>query len=277
MSSAAIIPEGWHVGVLGCGNLGTTLVRGLVAAGLEPGRIHVTSLPADGARAVAEELGVVAHDDNGALVEASNVILLTVKPHQVIGVCREVRRKLGQRILVSCAAGVPTARCTSALGTGARVARAMPNVAASVRRGSAALWLPGGLSEEERAACRGLLGASSTVVELPDERLFDVATALVGSGPAFVTVFVEALADGAVRVGMPREVAASLAISMVLGTATLLADSDEHPAVWRDRVTSPGGTTAAGVFALERGGLRAVVMDAVAEATMRARELGGET
>ncbi len=276
MSAPAPLPEGWHLGVLGCGNLGTTLVRGLLAAGLEPERVHVTTLPPDGAEALAEELGVVAHEDNTGLVGASNLVILTVKPQQVAGVCKEIRRSLGRRVLLTCAAGVPTSRCAARLGSAAHVARAMPNVAAGVRRGTAALWLPAELSEEELDACRGVFAASGAVVELPDERLFDAATALVGSGPAFVCLLVEALADGAVRAGMPRDTAASLAVSMVRGAAALLEVTGEHPAVWKDRVMSPGGTTAAALFALERGGFRAVLMDALGEATRRARELGGE-
>ena len=269
----APLPEGWRVGLLGCGNLGTSLVRGLVAAGTEPERIHVTTEPPEGAEAVARELGVVAEPDNPALVRAVDLVILAVKPHQVPTACRGVATALGERPLVTCAAGVPVGRCVEALAPGARVGRAMPNVAAAAGAGSAAVWLPASLDATARRACLAVFAASGTVVELPDEALFDVATALVGSGPAFVCLFVEALTDGAVRAGMPRHLAASLAVSIVGGTAILLERSGEHPACWKDRVMSPGGTTAAGVYALERGGVRAAVMDALWAATARAGEL----
>jgi len=264
---------GRTVGVLGCGNLGTTLVRGLLGAGADPRSIQVTTWPPAAGEAVAQELGVVAAASNVELTRFADVIVLTVKPGQVAGVCEEIAPVLGGTPLVTCAAGVPVARCLEALGDGARVGRAMPNVGAAVRAGSAAVWLPETVEGEQRTACLGVFEAAGSVVELPDETLFDAATALVGSGPAFVCLFVEALADGAVLAGMPRALAEGLAVSIVGGTATLLERSGEHPACWKDRVMSPGGTTAAGVHALERGAVRAAVMDALLAATERAREL----
>ena len=269
------VPGGRSVGVLGCGNLGRALVAGLLDAGQPTATVHVSARRKESAERVAADLGVVAHPDNRTLVTSADVVVLAVKPDQVVEVCREVRRDLDARPLVTCAAGVSTARCRKALASGAQVARAMPNVAARVGHGTTALWLPPSLPPSDAEAARAVFAASGRVVDLADEGLFDVATALVGSGPAFVCVFVEALADGAVQAGLPRSVALGLARSVVRGTASLLEVTEDHPAVWKDRVTSPGGTTAAGLLALERGGLRGTMMEAIGAAARRARELGG--
>ena len=274
---SAPLPDGRSVGILGCGNLGTAITRGLLAAGQPPERVHVSTLRPDGALSIAAETGVIAHRGNGALVRAADVVVLSVKPGSVAEACRGIRRDLDEdTVVITVAAGIPTAVCREALKRSARVGRAMPNVAARVRRATTALWLPPEVPEADRAVVRAVFAAVGEVVDLPDEGLFDVATALVGSGPAFVCVLVEALADGAVREGLPRAQALALAASTVAGTGALVHETGEHPAIWKDRVTSPGGTTAAGLHAMESGGFRAAAIEAIAAATRRARELGGK-
>ncbi len=263
-----------NVGVIGTGNLGQSLVKGLTVAGHPKALIHVSTRRSEKGRVVARNLGVTGHPRNRAVVDISDLLLLSVKPHQVLEVCEEIRPTLGTKPIISCAAGLTTTTIRAALGEDARVGRAMPNVAAAVGSGAAALWLPDGLDGDERADCVAVFEASGVVVELPTETLFDVATALVGSGPAFTCVFAEALADAAVFCGLPRDVAQHLTAATIQGSGRLLLETGEHPALWKARVTSPGGTTAAGLLALEEMGGRAAAMAAIVGATERARELG---
>ncbi len=225
-------------------------------------------------RVAARDLGVTAHPRNRAVVEASDIVLVSVKPQHVLSVCEEIRPTLGDRLLISCAAGLTTNTCRSVLDPGARVGRAMPSVSAAVGAGAAALWLPDTVDGDLRADVVGIFEAMGVVVELPSERMFDVATALVGSGPAFTCVFAEAFADAAVAAGLPRDVALRLSSAMIRGTGTLLTETGEHPVTWKGRVTSPGGTTAAGLMALERRGGRAAAIAAIQAATQRAHDLG---
>ena len=262
------------MGVIGTGNLGVALVKGLTASGHPKAQIHVSTRRTEKGRVTVRDLGVTGHARNRAVVDAADLLLLAVKPHQVLGVCEEIRPSLGTKPLICCAAGLTTATIRGALDEDARIGRAMPNVAASVGSGAAALWLPGSLEPEERASCRGLFSGSCVVVDLEDETLFDVATALVGSGPAFACVFAEALADAAVFCGLPRDLAQHLAAATLLGSGRLLLETGDHPALWKARVTSPGGTTAAGLLAFEEMGGRAAAMAAIVAATERCKELG---
>jgi pyrroline-5-carboxylate reductase len=262
------------VGIIGSGNLCRALVQGLAAGGHPNSAINISTRRTERGRVAARDLGVSGHPRNRAVVEASDLVLLTVKPNQVLQVCEEIRPTLGDKVLITCAAGVTTDTCLGALEDGARVGRALPNVAAAVRRGAAAIWLPDSVSGKERESCIALFEESGIVVELPNEVLFDVATALVGSGPAFTCVFAEALADAAVSCGLPRDLAQRLSAATVEGTGRLLAETGDHPALWKARITSPGGTTAAGLAILEEMGGRAAAMAAVVAATERAGELG---
>ena len=168
---------------------------------------------------------------------------------------------------------MPLARIESAIPGATPVIRVMPNTPALVRAGMAVLALgtPAGRRDEELVL--RIFNAVGKAVTLP-ERALDAVTALSGSGPAFISMVVEALIDGGVRVGLPRDVATTLAVQTTLGTAEMLAQTGEHPARMKDMVTSPGGTAIAGVHALERGGLRLALIDAIVAATERSRELG---
>lgn len=274
--SVAIRPalQGVSVGVIGAGNLGRALVQGLAAAGHPKADIHVSTRRTEKGRVAARDLGVTGHPRNRAVVDAADLLLLAVKPHQVLQVCEEIRPNLGAKALISCAAGVTTATIAGGLGPDARVGRAMPNVAAAVGAGAAAIWLPESIDGDERGDCRAIFEAVGVVVELPSEGLFDVATALIGSAPAFACVFAEALADAAVSCGLPRDLAQRLAAATLGGTGQLLLETGDHPALWKARVTSPGGTTAAGLLSLEEYGGRSAAMAAIVSATERARELG---
>jgi pyrroline-5-carboxylate reductase len=174
---------------------------------------------------------------------------------------------------VSIAAGIPLAALEAALPSGARVVRAMPNTPALIREGATAFTANAACGPEDRRAARALFEAVGTAWEAPDEALLDAVTGLSGSGPAYVFVFLEALGDAGVRMGLPRDAAYQLALQTVFGAAHLAIEEGRHPAALKDQVTSPGGTTIAGLERLEAGGFRAALYEAVAAATRRSQEL----
>jgi pyrroline-5-carboxylate reductase len=266
---------GTKLGILGGGNMATAIVRGLLAAGrVAPSELRVTDpLPAR-REALAREFGVDTTADNRGVVRESEVVLLAVKPQVVPTVLAEVGGELGpSKLLVSIAAGIPTRVLAARVASGTRIVRAMPNTGAVALAAATAIAAGAGATTADLALARELFAAIGCVVQI-DEKLIDAVTGLSGSGPAYVLLFVEALADGGVRAGLPREQALLLATQTVLGTAQLLVATGEHPARLKDQVTSPGGTTIAGLMELERGAVRHAVMSAVEAATRRAAELG---
>jgi pyrroline-5-carboxylate reductase len=261
--------------IIGGGNMGEALLRGLLRAGvLAPAAIIATDSRAERTKHLAAAYGIEATADNAAAARRADVLVLSVKPQIIDGVLDELAEAIAPAsLVVSIAAGVSTAHIEAKLKSGARVCRVMPNTPALVN--AAATAIAGGLhaSQDDIALVRMLFEAVGQVVEVP-EGLLDAVTGLSGSGPAYVFVIIEALADAGVSVGLPRDTALALAAQTVLGSAKLLIDSGEHPGVLKDRVTSPGGTTIAGLHALEQGGLRATLINAVRAATARSNELG---
>jgi pyrroline-5-carboxylate reductase len=271
--------DGLRIGFLGAGAMGEALAGGLVAAGVPADRVRAAD-PDPARRAALERaLGVATDEDNAALVRASDVVVLALKPAlvaRVLGALRkELGAELGRPLWVSIAAGVSLAKLAAELPAGARVVRAMPNTPSLVRAGATAFAANAAATPADRAVAHALFESVGLVWEAPDEGLLDAVTGLSGSGPAYVFVFLEALADAGVRAGLPRDAAHRLACQTVLGSARLALESGLHPGQLKDRVTSPGGTTIAGLARLEAGGLRAAVLDAVEAATRRSRELGG--
>jgi pyrroline-5-carboxylate reductase len=262
-----------NIGFLGAGQMATALARAWLDAGLlAPGRLHASD-PAAGARqAFAAATGVTADDDNAAVVAQSDVVVLAVKPQAMAGLLAEVRSSWTARHLaVSVAAGVTLKQLAE--GVSCRLIRVMPNTPCLVGA-SASAFTPGPTATpDDIALVQRLLDAVGKAFQVPEGQL-DAVTGLSGSGPAFVYVMIEALSDGGVRVGLPRDVATALAAQTVFGAAKMVLDTGLHPGLLKDRVASPGGTTIAGLHALERGGLRAALMDAVEAATLRSAELG---
>jgi pyrroline-5-carboxylate reductase len=205
--------------------------------------------------------------------------VVAVKPGLVRGVLAALggpaNAALARPLWISIAAGVSLAALESALPPGARVVRAMPNTPALVRAGATAYSANAACGAADRALARALFEGVGIAWECPNEALLDAVTGLSGSGPAYVFVLLEALADAGVRMGLPREAASLLATQTVLGSAQLAQQTGRHPAALKDQVTSPGGTTIAGHERLEAGGFRAAIHDAVAAATRRSKELGG--
>jgi pyrroline-5-carboxylate reductase len=213
----------------------------------------------------------IAHTNERVLVDA-DIVFLAVKPQNVAQVASEVELGGVDTLLVSIVAGVTLARLEELFRTN-RLIRVMPNTPCLVRQSAAGYCAAAGARDEDRQAVAQLLAAVGIAFEL-DEKLLDAVTGLSGSGPAFVYVMIEALSDGGVRMGLPRHVATQLAAQTVRGAAEMVLTTQEHPAVLKDQVASPGGTTIAGLQALETSAIRAGLMDAVAAATRRSAELG---
>jgi pyrroline-5-carboxylate reductase len=256
--------------------MGGAVVRGIVRAGaLDPDSVIVSDASPDRASALAAEVGVRRAETNAEAARDSEYVVVAVKPGQVGDVVSEIAEALTpEQTLVSMAAGIRRHAIQRSLGkAGPALVRVMPNTPALVGAGAFAVSAPG-VAAERVAALKRLLVTIGDVVEIGEESM-DAATALVGSGPAFVFVMIEALADGGVAAGLPRAVAQRLAVQTVAGAATMVKETGEHPGVLKDAVASPSGTTIAGLAKLEKAGFRGIVASAVRSAADRSRELSG--
>ncbi len=263
--------------VLGTGHIGRALVGGLLRGGdLAADRITVTRRSAEGLATLREQFpGVTATDDNPAAVRDASLVIVSVKPQNAAALFAEVREHLTPGTLVlSTLAGVTTAALADALGDALPIVRAMPNTPALVDEGATAIAPGAHASPAHVALAREVFLAVGHVVEEVPEHLMDAVTGLSGSGPAYVFMVIEALTDAGVKQGLPRPVARRLSMQTVLGAARLAIETGEHPAILRDQVTTPGGTTITAVAELEKQGLRSMFIDTVAMATERSRQLG---
>lgn len=255
--------------VVGGGRMGEALVGGLLAAGTAPEDVVVVETDPGRVEALGTALPGVAVAEGPGNADGT---VLAVKPQDVPGVCRTVAAA-GTRRVLSIAAGVTLATLEAELAPGTPVVRAMPNTPATVGVGAAAIAGGTATGPEDLEWAEGLLGAVGTVVRV-DEPLLDAVTGLSGSGPAYLFLVAEAMIEGGKQAGLPADVAHDLTVQTLLGAATLLARSDEAPEALRAAVTSPNGTTAAGIAVLEGGDVRSHVVAAIAAATDRSRELG---
>jgi pyrroline-5-carboxylate reductase len=267
--------RGQRVGFIGGGNMGEALIRGVLGASLvKPGDVAATDVRAERNDQLAKEFGITTHADNARLVREADVVILAVKPQILGAVLAEIAPAVSARhLLISIAAGVSTATIRAGLGKDARIIRVMPNTPALVLQGAAAIAKGKGIGPHDLATAEEIFGAVGRVVVL-DEDLMDAVTGLSGSGPAYVAIVIESLADGGVKMGLDRATAMTLATQTVLGSARLLTETGMHPGALKDMVSSPGGTTIAGIAALEEGGIRTTLIRAVERATQRSRELG---
>jgi pyrroline-5-carboxylate reductase len=267
------------IGFLGGGAMGEALAAGLVAAGVASQRIRFGDPDPARREHLEHTLGVRATSANREVVEESDLVVLAVKPALAATVLSGLRKgdsgELTRPLWISIAAGVRLAQLEAELPTGARAIRAMPNTPALVGAAATAFVANARADAADRAAARALFESVGAAWEAPHEGLLDAVTGLSGSGPAYVFVFLEALSDAGVRVGLPRDAGYRLAVQTVFGAAKLALESGEHPARLKDRVSSPGGTTMAGLARLEACGFRSAVIQAVEAATLRSRELGG--
>jgi pyrroline-5-carboxylate reductase len=263
------------VGFIGSGNMGEALIKGLVSANVVPAEaIYASDVRLERLRELDRQYGIQLAANNVELVRQADVVILAVKPQIMTGVLKEIASVLTKRrLLISIAAGVSTARIRADLGKDARLIRVMPNTPALVLEGVTALAKADGLEPDDMDTAGEIFSAVGRVVIL-DEDLMDAVTGLSGSGPAYVAVVVESLADGGVKMGLDRITAMTLATQTVLGAAKLLLETGLHPGALKDMVSSPGGTSIAGIAALEEGGVRTTFIRAVERATQRSRELG---
>jgi len=263
------------IGFLGAGKMATALARGLLNAKLvTPGQLLAAD-PVDTARKhFAGETGAKTVAANLEVAKSANVLILATKPDQVAAALAEISGAFTQHhLLISIAAGVTLAKLEGALPAGARVIRVMPNTPALVGAGAAGFAVGKDATAADGELAKKLLSAVGVALQVK-ESLLDAVTGLSGSGPAYVYQFIEALSDGGVAAGLPRDVATRLAAQTVLGGAKMVLATGQHPGALKDQVTSPGGTTIEGLHELEKGRLRATVMSAVRAATEKSKKLG---
>ena len=263
----------WTAGFLGAGQMATALARGFVHSGFLPAARILASDPfAESRSRFAAETGARCVESNSEVAAAAEVLFLAVKPQQMPAVLDELAGVVTSRhLVISIAAGVPL-KAMSKLGAEVRLVRVMPNTPCLVGCGASAFALGGAATEDDARLVERMLATVGLAARVP-EKLLDAVTGLSGSGPAYAYLMIEALSDGGVRMGLPRDVATRLAAQTLLGAARMVLETGKHPGALKDAVTSPGGTTIAGLHELERGGLRGCLMDAVEAATERSAEL----
>jgi len=264
------------ISMIGTGNMGEAIVSGLVASGSSnPKDIICTDIREDQLASVEEKYGVVTTTNNTEAVEAGEIVIYAVKPQIIALVLRETASALDMsKLVISIAAGVPLIAIESSLNKKLRLIRVMPNIAAFVRESATVVAAGENATENDIKVAMAIFDSMGKSIFIKENILMDAITGLSGSGPAYIFLIVEALADAGVKVGLSRQEALFLSTQTVLGAAKLLLETQEHPGRLRYMVTSPGGTAIAGIHTLEKGGLRTTLINAVEVATNRSKELG---
>ena len=269
------MPAKLSIGFLGSGRMATALAKGFVQAALvKPDQILGGDTVEEARVVFGREVGARTTAFNPDVLKFATVLILAVKPAQVPAVLKEVRGEITEKhLLISIAAGIPLAKLEEGLETGARVVRVMPNLPAVVGASASAFALGRSATSEDGHLVQRLLGAVGLALQVP-EPLLDAVTGLSGSGPAYVYLVIEALSDGAVAAGLPRDIATRLAAQTVIGAGKMVLETGLHTGALKDMVTSPGGTTIEGLHELEKAGVRGALMNAVRAAADKARKLG---
>ncbi len=263
------------IGLLGAGNMAEAMIRGLVSAKVAADGISASGPRQDRLNQLTDRYGIHTTTDNIELVARAQVLVLAVKPQIIHSVLAEIAEHVAaETLVISIAAGVSIASIEERLPSGAHVVRAMPNTPALVQAAATAISAGEHASNEDLALATFIFDAVGITVVLAESQL-DAVTGLSGSGPAYIFLILEALADAGVKVGLSRRNAQKLAAQTVMGSAKLLLETGQHPGQLKDMVTSPGGTAIVGLHTLEEGGLRTTLINAVESATRRAAELGG--
>ncbi len=262
------------IAFLGAGAMAEALVKGLLRSGVcLPDRIFVFD-PSETRRHLMRAQGIQVANSNQEAAQWGDIVVLCVKPPVVGSVLREIRNDVRDKTVLSVAAGIPIARLSAALPEGTKIVRAMPNAPALAAAGATALSEGRHVHPDDMIGVKALFEAVGRVWVVP-ESLLDAVTGLSGSGPAFVFLAIEAMVEGGVKCGLPRELSSALTLQTFMGAAAMLAQGEGgHPAVLKDRVTSPGGTTTWGLYQLETAGVRAAFISAVEAAAKRAQEIG---
>ena len=261
---------------LWCGNMGEALVSGLVQSGsAQPPNIICTDVREGRLEELRARYGVRTTPSNVEAVAQSEVVIYAVKPQLMAEVLKETADQLDMsKLIISIAAGVPLRAIESLLHKELRLIRVMPNIAASVKESATALSAGKHAKKEDVELAMAIFNSVGKAVFLRENYLMDAITGLSGSGPAYIFIIVDALADAGVKMGLSRKDSQFLAAQTVMGAAKMLMETGEHPGQLKDRVTSPGGTAIAGIHTLEKGGLRTTLINAVEAATLRSKELG---
>jgi len=261
---------------LGCGNMGEALVSGLVQSGsAQPPNIICTDVREGRLEELRARYGVRTTPSNVEAVAQSEVVIYAVKPQLMAEVLKETADQLDMsKLIISIAAGHPLRAIESLLHKELRLIRVMPNIAASVKESATALSAGKHAKKEDVELAMAIFNSVGKAVFLRENYLMDAITGLSGSGPAYIFIIVDALADAGVKMGLSRKDSQFLAAQTVMGAAKMLMETGEHPGQLKDRVTSPGGTAIAGIHTLEKGGLRTTLINAVEAATLRSKELG---
>jgi pyrroline-5-carboxylate reductase len=262
------------LGIIGGGAMGAAFAKGVVSSGaLKPREVIVADLDEPRLQMLARDLGVKITTDNAAAVSDAEIILLAVKPAIVPVVVESIAGIVSSaQLIISIAAGVSLEAIESRLPDGIGVIRSMPNTPCQIGAGAIGFSAGKSATPDQIMAAKKIFDAVGISVEVP-EKLLSAVTGLSGSGPAYVYLMIEALSDAGVRVGLPRATALKLAAQTVYGAAKMVIDEDAHPAMLKDQVTSPGGTTIAALDALEKAGFRSALMEAVKAAAKRSEEL----
>lgn len=268
--------HGKTIGFLGAGSMAEALMRGLIQGGVVRPQQMIVSNRSNRERleTLRMRYGVRPAASKASLVAEADVLVVLCKPKDVADLLAEIRPYTSRgQVLLSVAAGVSTAILANGVAGGVRVVRAMPNTSCQVGESATAICLGEGAGEEARLVARAILGAVGRVVEVPEAQL-DAVTGLSGSGPAYIYLMIEAMVEAGRGVGLSDQVARELAVQTLLGAARTLVETGEDPAELRQKVTSPGGTTMAGLQVLNESGFREAMVRAVARATQRSAELG---
>jgi pyrroline-5-carboxylate reductase len=268
-------PAATSVAFIGGGNMARSLIGGLIARGAAASSIRVSEPVEPLRQALARDFGIEAGADNGEAVAAAGVWVLAVKPQVMRAVCEALaaQAQTQRPLVISIAAGITAAQLSRWLGGGVAVVRTMPNTPALLGAGVTGLFATAEVDARGREKAANLLASAGKTVWIQDEAKMDAVTATSGSGPAYIFLLAEAMEAAAIAEGLPAEAARTLVLETVLGAARMLTESDEDPAELRRRVTSPGGTTQAAVETFEAGGFRALVAQAIRNATERGRQL----
>jgi len=265
-----------NIGFIGAGNMGEALISGLTSSdSCSPDRIICSDLRQDRLDELAARFGIATTTDNTEVVSRSDIVVYAIKPQIMAEVLKETVSGLDMsKLVISIAAGVPLSAIENRLNKKLRLIRVMPNVAVMVKEGAAAIAAGQNALPEDIDTAMAIFNSVGRCVFLKENYLLDAVTGLSGSGPAYIFMIVDALADAGVKVGLSRKESLFLASQTVLGAAKMLLETQIHPGQLKDMVTSPGGTAIAGLHTLEKGGLRTTLINAVEAATLRSRELG---
>jgi len=264
------------VGFIGSGNMGEALISGLLGSQQsKPQQIICSDVRADRLEELHERFGIHTTQDNHEVIKRSQIVIYAVKPQIIADVLKETADDLNMdKVIISIAAGVPLAAIEALIKKDLRLIRAMPNVCVAVKEGATAIAAGAHCKREDIDLAMAIFSSVGRCAFLKENYLMDAVTGLSGSGPAYIFMIVDALADAGVKVGLARKEAQLLASQTVLGAAKMLLETKMHPGQLKDMVTSPGGTSIAGLATLERGGLRTTLIDGVEAATLRSQELG---